>query len=111
MKIPQITEAEFTSQVLALAKLHGWRSLHIRPGRTKTGWRTSVQGDGVGFSDLLLLRGRVQIVAELKRSAVQKPTAEQILWLEAFSKINDMRVFVWDPSDWPEIQEMLLRLE
>src|SRR5437763_860370 len=60
-----VTEAAFTRQVIALARLRGWRAAHFRPGRTARGWRTPVQGEGVGFLDLVLVRGRV-VWAELK---------------------------------------------
>jgi len=46
---PRVTEAEFLAQVLAYARLHGWRAVHFRAARVGTGWRTAVQGDGAGF--------------------------------------------------------------
>lgn len=103
----KVTEAEFTTQVLKLAKLRGWRSAHFRPAETKKGWRTAVQGDGKGFPDLVLLRGEDIIVAELKVGR-NKPTTEQEEWLEAFNRAN-VSAWVWTPNDWPEIESRLGR--
>lgn len=98
------TEAEFTRQVLELAKLHGWRTAHFRPGRTKSGWKTAVSGDGKGFPDLILLRREDMIVAELKVGR-NKLTKEQTAWLMAFD--NLCQVYVWHPSHWREIEDIL----
>ena len=106
MRLPKITEADFTRQVLQLAKHCGWRSAHFRPGRTAKGWRTAVQGDGAGFPDLILIRGGLLIVVELKVGK-NKPTEEQRAWLEAFREAA-VNAFVWTPKDWPEIKETLI---
>src|SRR5438874_2184448 len=99
------TEAEFTRQVLQLAKLCGWRTAHFRPGRTKTGWRTAVQGDGVGFPDVLLLRGGSILVAELKVGS-RKTTPAQNRWLQAFYAAGVTAV-IWRPEYWDEIVKTL----
>src|SRR5262245_48539403 len=102
---PRPSEAEFTRQVLALAKLLGWRTFHARAARTTKGWRTAVAGDGVGFPDLLLCRGDVLLVAELKTDT-GRLTVEQSLWLAAFRKAG-VDVRLWTPSQWQEIEEVL----
>ncbi len=71
------TEAAFLDQLLQLATLCGWRSYHARPGRTARGWRTPVQGNDTGFPDVLLLRGKRILVAELK-SERGRVHAEQV---------------------------------
>lgn len=73
---PAMTETELLGGVLAMAEVCGWRSFHVRPARTQSGWRTAVQGDGRGFPDLVLLRPGRQVVAELK-SKTGKVTDEQ----------------------------------
>jgi hypothetical protein len=103
--LPKLSEAQFTAQVIAFAKLHGWKCAHFRPGRTARGWRTAVQGDGVGFPDLVLVRKDTMMVAELKVGRRQ-PTAEQDAWLAAFQRC-DVPVFVWTPADWEQIEFML----
>jgi hypothetical protein len=105
MKPPRITEAEFTAQVLAFARLHGWRTVHFRPARTAKGWRTPVQGDGAGWPDLFLVRGPVLVAAELKVPP-NKVTPEQRAWLLALGGAGAL-VFVWTPENWSEIERVL----
>ena len=100
------TEQQFLGMVLQLAKLHRWRSIHVRPGRTAAGgWRTPVQGDGVGFVDCLLLRDSRLIAAELKSSR-GTTTPEQDAWLKSFREVG-AEVFIWKFSDWKEIEATL----
>src|SRR5438270_115695 len=62
-----VTEAAFTRSVLDLMRVLGWRSLHIRPARTASGsWRTPVAGDGIGFPDVLAVKGDRVLAVELK---------------------------------------------
>lgn len=102
-----LTEAKFLKMVLDLAKLRGWRTAHFRPAKTSKGWRTAVQGDGRGFPDLILIRDRVMVVAELKVGRGQL-TEEQKVWLAAFARLEPVvRVLVWRPADWEKIQALL----
>lgn len=102
-----ITEDEFLGQVLDMAKLHGWRIIHFRPAKTAKGYRTAVQGDGVGFPDLVATRKATKhkFVAELKVGK-NKVTAEQNEWLSAF-EASGVPAFVWRETDWAEIEETL----
>lgn len=100
------SEQQFTDAVLALAKRCGWRAIHLRPARTALGWRTAVQGDGKGFTDVLALRDHVLLVAELKVKN-RKPTPEQEAWLDAFRQVPLSRVFLWTPKDWDAIEVAL----
>ncbi len=103
--LPPISEAEFQTQVMQFAKLHGWRVAHFRPGLTKDGrWRTAVSGDGKGFLDLVLVRERV-IFAELKTERGQL-TPEQLAWA-AVLEMAGQTVCVWRPSDWAGIEQTL----
>ncbi len=104
-----ITEAQFTNQVLELAKLRGWRTAHFRPARTATGWRTAVQGDGKGWPDVVLVRRSRMIVAELKRDRKARLTKDQEAWLLALRLVGMgvIEVQVWTPEDWGSIEEML----
>jgi hypothetical protein len=105
-----ITEKEFTSQVIQLARLFGWRVSHFRPAQTRHGWRTAVSGDGAGFPDLVMVRGGRMIVAELKVGR-NKATAEQNRWLDAFRAVPGCRVYLWFPCDWPMIERVLMAKE
>ena len=105
--LPPITEAEFQRMVLQLAHLQGWWSFHVRPGRTAQGWRTPIQGKGAGFPDLVLCRDKQLIFVELK--AVRGALSEQqTYWIERL-RAAGQTVFVWRPSDWPEIEKELSR--
>ena len=73
---------------------------------TKAGnWVTAVSGDGKGFPDLLLVRGRKIIVAELKVGK-NKVTPEQMLWLDAFATAG-VEAHIWRPENWDKINEVL----
>jgi hypothetical protein len=100
------TEAEFTRAVIRYAKLHGCRAAHFRPGMDRRGnWKTAVQGDGVGFPDLLLLKNRRLIVIELKIGR-RKPTAEQAAWLDGF-RLAGVPALVLTPESWQKVEEVL----
>jgi hypothetical protein len=99
-----LSERDLTAALLEAAKLLGWRTAHFRPARTMHGWATAVQGDGKGFPDLVLLRGRELLVRELKDGS--KLTQEQEGWLRAFSDAS-IDASVWTPDDWPEIERTL----
>src|SRR5688572_18963769 len=70
-RVPRVTEREFQRDVIALAKANGWLVAHFRTARTvrrdgTVRYQTPVQADGAGYPDLVLLRGSVMLVAELK---------------------------------------------
>ena len=51
-----MTESEFQSQVIEIAKYRGWKVMHQRPAMIRTGrWVTAIEGDA-GFPDLVLAR-------------------------------------------------------
>lgn len=100
-------EDSFTRQVLKYARLNGWKTIHIRPGRTKDGWNTPIQGDGIGFPDLLMIRGPEIVVAELK-CGKNKVNECQRDWLKAFEEAR-VPAYWWYPKDWEEIESVLAR--
>jgi hypothetical protein len=101
-----VSEAEFTSQVIQYAALFGWASAHFRPGMTQSGrWVTAVQGDGKGFPDLLLVKPKRLVVAELKVGR-NRVTGEQRAWLRRF-ELAGVPAYTWRPGDWPEIERVL----
>lgn len=102
----QVTEADFLRQVLDLARILGWRSAHFRPAWSARGWRTPVQGDGIGFPDLILVRRNRAIAAELKREVGGTVSNDQLLWLSAFEAAG-LETAVWKPSDLTRIAEEL----
>ena len=100
----KITEAEFLSQVIKLARACGWKVAHFRPAQTARGWRTAVQGDGKGFPDLVLAK-RCVLFVELKVPP-NKCTPEQLEWIEDLTSAR-ARALIWTPDDWPEIKDTL----
>lgn len=96
MKQIQQTEKDFCQQVVNLAHLmkwkvyHTWTSIHSQPG----------------FPDLILLRGRQIIVAELK-SEKGSLTISQEEWLAAFRSVG-VPVYIWRPSMLKQIEEVLV---
>lgn len=89
-----MSEEELQDAVIEAAQLQGWVCVHHRPARTEAGWRTAIQGQK-GFPDLVLARDGRVIFAELK-SAKGKPTADQLIWLEALGDLARL----WRPADW-----------
>ncbi len=105
----KMKESSFQSQVIMLAKLHGWLVMHTRAVEIRPGvWKTPIQGHA-GFPDLVLChqRGRGLIFAELK-SDKGRLSDSQELWLQA---INDAGVehCVWRPKDIDAIAKRLAR--
>lgn len=95
-----ISEKQFQAQVLQLARLTGWLCYHTHDSRRSA----------PGFPDLVLIRPPAIIFAELK-SAAGKLRPEQKVWLEILQRCPGVKVFVWRPSSWKEIQETLCRLD
>lgn len=105
-KLPPMLEDELQTMVIETAERYGWRVHHGRPAQNRNGkWLTPIQGHA-GFPDLALARdGRVLLV-ELK-SDVGKPSADQVLWLEAAGDNGRL----WAPKQWHDgtIQNELRR--
>ena len=99
-KLPEISERQFTDQVIELARLCGWHVVHFRPAKTAKGYRTALQGHA-GFPDICAAKvGRV-LFAELKVGK-NKPTDEQAQWLAALD--GDAETYVWYPQHWGTIR-------
>lgn len=107
VKVVAMTERELLDSVVELARYRRWLVHHCRPALSKAGrYTTPIQG-GKGFPDLILVRGRRVVVAELK-SQKGKVAPEQTAWLGAFDKAG-CDVYTWRPSDWlsGEIERVL----
>ena len=89
-----ISEKEFQSQVVQLAKLRGWKVYHTFDSRRST----------PGFLDLVLVRERVLFV-ECKTDTGQL-TDEQFEWLRALDKAGQ-KTLIWRPMYWPCIENEL----
>lgn len=110
-KAPPLTEKAFQQQVVALAKILGWRVYH--PFLSKWSER--------GFPDLTMVRARDRriVFAELKaeKGRVSEAQAEWQELLEAVAYGDEMDtwdpnrphvdMYVWRPSDWDAIEKAL----
>jgi hypothetical protein len=94
-KLPMQSEASFQAQVCELAELRGWRWYHVPDSRLCP----------AGFPDLVLTRRPHVIFAELKRQD-GKVSRQQQTWLDEL-KACGQHVYVWRPSDWDDIVEIL----
>lgn len=92
-----ISEADFQRTVIDAAGRFGWMVHHARPSRTAKGWATILTGDP-GLPDLVLARGGVVILAELKRHG-GRATPGQVRWLDALGRYGRL----WTPSQWQHI--------
>ena len=99
-----ISEEQFQQQVIDLATLRGWRHYHTHDSRRSA----------EGFPDLVLARpstlqggfdGRI-IFAEMKAQK-GRPNVEQRAWLTLLADTGKVEVYVWRPSDWQRIVEVL----
>ena len=105
-----VEEADFQAAVIELAELQGWRVYHTHDSR----------GSQPGFPDLTMVRRQRLIFAELKCEDGY-PTDEQTAWLTDLGRVADeiqqnsiisptgLEVYLWHPSDWPEIELVLKR--
>ena len=100
-----ITEADFQSRVIDLARVLGYRVAHFRPARTANGWRTAMTGNP-GWPDLVLLKQGRLILAELK-SEKGMLAPDQAQWQAELSMVPGVHAVTWRPSDWPLVVEVL----
>jgi hypothetical protein len=112
----RLSEADFQRQLLELAELYGWRAYHTLDSR----------GSHAGFPDLVLVRGRELVFAELK-SETGRLRPEQAAWAAALEVVSlgvdELRqaagvgadgsacvdFFVWRPRDFERAHARLAR--
>lgn len=97
-----LTESEWSSVVVELARLGQW-ALRYHTLRSK--------GSTSGFPDWVFVKGPRLLFAELK-SEVGKTTAKQDDWIAGLREVEAatkglVQVYVWRPSDYPEVVETL----
>jgi len=91
---PDLSEAQWQSQVIQLAKLRGWAYYHTVDSRKSNR----------GFPDLVLVRERV-IYAELKtQNGRVRP--EQKDWKDLL-ELAGQEVYLWRPSDVEQVDLVL----
>lgn len=92
------SERAFAAAVVEYARLCGWIV-----GRS---W--SSLHSPYGEPDLRLLRPPRLMWAELKTDSPRsQPTGEQYEWLAEGARVPGVETYLFRPSDWPEIEEVL----
>lgn len=92
-----LSEREWQTQVVALAKLMGWKRIYHT---------YNSQRSHSGFPDLVMARERL-IFVELK-SMAGKLSPSQQEWLDALTAAG-AETHVWRPSDLEQVAEVLRR--
>ena len=91
-----IRERDFQNQVVRYARARAWLYYHTHDSRKST----------PGFPDLTLVRGGRLIFAELKVGQ-RKATKAQRIWLDQLRSVEAVEAYLWYPSDWEHIEEVL----
>lgn len=95
----EIKERDFQLQVREYAGLCGWVfTYHTHDSRRSD----------AGFPDLIMIRGQRLVAAELKRER-GRPTDDQRAWIDAFNNVPGCEGYIWFPSSWPHIEQVLAR--
>jgi hypothetical protein len=106
-----MTEDEFQRQVIALARLRGWKAAHFRRVRVarksgSTYWETPVAADGKGWPDLFLAKPCFRPLAWELKVEPNRASQEQLDWLYLLTASGiDARVLY--PEDWDLIVRIL----
>lgn len=105
-----ISEADWQRQVIDLARLYGWRVMHVRKSRGRRGgaaaWQTTTSIDG--WPDLFMWKpdgSRPAMAMELK-SEKGKTTPEQEEVLAEFRR-SGIPADVYRPSQFDQVQRLL----
>jgi hypothetical protein len=93
-----IRESAFRDAVIEYAQRRGWKVM----------WTWHSKHSPAGWPDLFMVRASHAVAAELKIWP-NKPTSAQLEWLAALEGIRGavVKVYVWYPDDWAEIEEVL----
>jgi hypothetical protein len=91
-----LSEKQFMQQVIRLARLQHWSVYHVYDARRST----------EGFPDGWFVREGVLLVREFKTETGRVTPAQQ-WWLAALAACG-LDAKVWRPSDWAQIQEVLM---
>ena len=90
------SEADFQATLVQLAKLSGWMVYHPYDSRRSE----------AGWPDLVLIKGKVIIFAELKVGKNKRSDA-QVEWAQAILGVEDVYYRLWYPEHQDEIEKIL----
>ena len=91
-----LTEKIFMESIIDLARSTGWMVYHTYDSRRST----------AGFPDLVMTKHKRLVIAEIK-TETGKTSPDQDKWLETLRTARGVKVKLWRPSDWPEIERTL----
>jgi hypothetical protein len=94
--VQRITEKAWQQTVIDAAKALKYRVYHTFDSRKSA----------PGFPDLCLIRGERLIFAELKAEK-GKLSEAQVDWLNDLGLVETVEVYIWRPSDWPNVELIL----
>jgi hypothetical protein len=91
-----MAEADFQQFVVALARRNGFLVYHTyRSTRSEA-----------GYPDLVMVRGRRMVIAELKRAG-KGPSMAQVQWLLAMAQVPGVECYCWDETDTAMVEAVL----
>ena len=94
---PKLTERQLQTAVMDAMRHFGWSYTHFRPGMTKHGWKTPLEGDA-GWPDIYAVRVERAVAIELK-SDIGQLTLNQAQWLARLRRAGT-ETYLWRPSHW-----------
>lgn len=102
-----MTEKQFQSYVVEMARTLGWWVAHFRPARVIRGgketYETPFAADGKGYPDLTMVRRGTLAFVELKAEN-GRVSEHQANWLGLLEDVADschnVYCMVWKPADW-----------
>jgi len=99
-------ESYFQSQVIMLAKLHGWLVMHTRAVEIRPGvWTTPLQGHA-GYPDLTLVHRFYGIMFIELKSDIGRVSPAQKAWHDRIREAGG-EIHVWRPKDLDKISTRL----
>ena len=91
-----MTEKEWDGQIRDMCRRFGWRYYHTYRSKRSP----------QGFPDLVLVRPPRVVFAELKRDTT-KLTPFQEEWMTDLKRCSGVEAYIWCPSDFYEVAEIL----
>ena len=91
-----LSEKDFMESIVQLARQTGWMVYHPYDSRRSE----------PGFPDLVMTKHKRLVIAEIK-TETGKTSPAQDKWLETLRTARGVKVKLWRPSDWPEIERTL----
>ena len=90
-----MNERELSRNVVRLAELLGYRVFTINHTRA-AGLRSH---GGLGFPDLVCVRGGRMLAVELKVKG-RRPTSHQLEWLRLLGEVEGVEAHLWNEGHW-----------